>query len=113
MKDKEVRSVLLKLMKEHDVSTSDLAFNNVEESFKETLEDRLGKLEYVIEAERTEGSGDYDGAQSVLFFPAHNVYISIEGYYTSNDGCDFNGADVFIVEPKEIVTTVFVPKKLK
>lgn len=50
------------------------------------------------------GSTYYD----ILHFPKHDVYLKVEGYYTSYNGTDYNGwEDVSVVVPREKVITIF------
>lgn len=44
----------------------------------------------------------------VYYFPKHDVYLRVDGWYQSYNGVDFNGwEDVKEVKPKEKVITVY------
>lgn len=110
MNGEELLEALEEFMDEHEVSQRDMAWEDYEDSFRDLLVQELGEFEIVQGPERTEGDGAFDGAQCVYFFPAHNTYISFEGYYTSDNGMTF-GEGMQVVEPVEVTTTVYSPKK--
>lgn len=107
MKGQELLNILKELTEEHQISKRDLAWDEIEEASRDAIKMKLGNFKTVSLGERTEGGGDYDGAQSVFYFGDHNVFIAISGSYSSEDGCDFKYADVEVVEPVEVKTVVY------
>lgn len=54
--------------------------------------------------------GDYDIQKNVIYFEYHDIYLSIEGYYSSYDGADFSNnswVDIKEVKPVDKVITVY------
>lgn len=49
---------------------------------------------------------------SVKYFPDHDVYIKVEGYYTSYDGTDFEGWHSCCTEVKPKEKTIIVYSKV-
>lgn len=110
MNGQDLLESLIELMDEHEVSLKEFAWGDFEGAFEDLVTKQLGPFEMVMEAQRTEGDGDYDGAQAVYHFSAHDVYISVEGWYGSEAGYNFDeGLDV--VEPIEVTTTIYRHKK--
>lgn len=64
----------------------------------------LGEVE---EVDQYGGSGKGDTWYSVKHFKDHDVYIRIDGYYSSYNGTDFEEGYGREVKPKEKVITVF------
>jgi hypothetical protein len=64
----------------------------------------LGK---VVEVAQYGGEGQGDDWWSVKHFVDHDVYIKIEGDYTSYHGTEFYGGYGYEVKPVEKVVTVF------
>ena len=54
--------------------------------------------------------GSDQGTQwwNVIYFEDHDIYIKIDGYYTSYNGVD--DLEAFEVEPKEVMITVYNKK---
>jgi len=105
MNGKEVKETLAAILEENDVDNHQFAWNDIEEETRDQIKLALGEFEHV-QTERTEGGGDWDGAQAVFHFPEHNVYISVEGYYSSDNGMDFTDG-LEVVHPVEVTTTVY------
>lgn len=105
----EVLEALTEILEEHEVNTRQFAWDDLEDAVRDEIVADLGEYECMQEPLRTEGSGDFDGAQAVYHFISHDVYISVEGYYVSDDGMTFEDFDV--VEPQEVTTTIYVSKK--
>ena len=59
---------------------------------------------------RRGGEGKGEDWNVVKQFVDHDVYISLDGYYTSYDGTDFDGFELEEVFPKEKTITVYEPK---
>lgn len=60
------------------------------------------------EVDRYGGEGMGETLYSVKFFPDHNVYVRVDGYYTSYNGTDFDGWEsVKEVRPQEKTITVY------
>lgn len=70
----------------------------------EQLKEELGGWEQV---EQQGGEGQGDEWFSVKYFPAHDVYIRTDGWYTSYHGTDFENGYGYEVRPKEKVITVY------
>lgn len=70
------------------------------------LPEEIGKME---EVEQHGGEGEGDDWYSVKFFPKHNIYIKVSGYYSSESGTSFDGweDDCKEVTPKEKMVTVY------
>jgi len=68
--------------------------------------DKLG-LGQVEEVAQYGGEGKGDTWYSVKYFKDHDVYIRIDGFYTSHNGTDFYDGYGVEVKPKEKVITVF------
>lgn len=64
----------------------------------------LGEVE---EVDQYGGEGQGDTWYSVKHFKDHDVYIRIDGYYSSYNGTDFEEGYGREVKPKEKVITVF------
>jgi len=56
------------------------------------------------------GEGQGEDWWCVKYFPDHDVYIKVRGYYTSYDGTQFDGwENCFEVRPREKVVIVYDP----
>lgn len=53
------------------------------------------------------GEGEGDTLYNVFFFKDHNIYIQINGFYSSYDGCDWSYATWREVKPVEKLVTVY------
>jgi len=60
------------------------------------------------EVEQVGGEGQGDTWYSVKYFPDHDVYINVSGYYSSYNGTDFNDWDDACSEVKPIEKTITV-----
>ena len=72
---------------------------NFNEKFTNTKVDQQGG----------EGEGEY--WYVVRYFSEHDIYIKLEGFYTSYDGVDFNGDDYVEVFPTIVTKTEYLTKK--
>lgn len=67
--------------------------------------DGVGKFE---EVEQHGGEGEGSEWYSVKYFPDHDIYIRVDGYYTSYHGTDFDGWDSpYQVKPQQKTITVY------
>ncbi len=64
----------------------------------------LGEIEEIAQKG---GEGEGSEWYSVKYFKDHDVYIKIEGYYTSYHGTDFDGGYGDEVKPQEKTITVY------
>jgi hypothetical protein len=53
------------------------------------------------------GEGEGDHWETVKYFPFHDVYIRLEGWYSSYDGVNFDGYEYEVVRPVEKTITVY------
>lgn len=109
MEGSELLERLVEILNENEVSRRQFAWEDYEDTTRDAIVAELGEFETEQSPLRTEGDGDYNGAQAVFRFISHDVYISVEGYYVSEDGMTFEDFDV--VEPKEVTYTVYVSKR--
>ena len=65
----------------------------------------LGKM---IEVDSYGGEGQGDTWYSVKHFVDHDVYIRVDGYYTSYDGTSFDGGWACCSEVKPVEKTITV-----
>lgn len=68
------------------------------------LKDQFGE---VIEVLKEGGEGKGESWSVVRHFVDHNVYIRLDGFYTSYDGTDFGEDELVEVFPKEKTITVY------
>lgn len=109
MEGRELLGELREILSDNEVSSRQFAWDELEDAVRDEIVEKLGDYECEQEPLRTEGDGDFNGAQAVYRFISHDVYISVEGYYVSEDGMTFEDFDV--VEPQEVTTTVYVSKR--
>ena len=64
----------------------------------------LGKSE---EVDSYGGEGQGGTYFTVVYFIDHDVYVKLDGYYTSYDGVDTNDYDYTEVKPQEKTITVY------
>lgn len=95
---------ILEKLKQSTLSVEDFACEDYK--LDEELQEELGEI---IEIDQEGGEGQGDSWHSVKHFPKHNVYIKIDGYYSSYEGTDFGDWDDACsnVSPKEKVITVY------
>ncbi len=101
----------------NDSKQRDEKYEALLENFKNTPNpQKLQEIEYfesiglgeMEEVDQYGGEGQGDTWYSVKFFPKHNVYIKVNGWYQSHSGTDFNGwEDCNEVSPKEKTITVY------
>ena len=64
---------------------------------------KLGKIENI---EQVGGEGEGETYYQVWYFVNHDVYIRINGFYTSYEGTDWNN-NPYVVTPQEKTITVY------
>jgi hypothetical protein len=89
---------IIEVLELKGVSPEDFGHDNYDEE-----ELGLGKMEEVHN--EREGS-DFDCIVKVVYFKDHDVYISVSGYYSSQEGSTFDG-DFAEVKPEEKTITVY------
>ena len=67
--------------------------------FKQLLLNEFGEVQ-VLENERSD-DGDHDQWNLILKFHKENLILQICGYYSSNDGANFDDPEYYEVKPKE------------
>lgn len=92
---------IIKILQDNDVSLYDFAYNDVD--FKEI---GLGE---VIVTDRYGGEGKGETWYSVKHFVDFDIYIKIDGWYSSYEGVSFEswGHDVKQVKPLQKTITVY------
>ena len=75
--------------------------DNIDE---ETLVTMFGDVEVIDKQGDCEGGGDY--AMKVFLFKAHNVYIKVEGFYSSYNGTEWD-EEYKEVFPQQKTITVY------
>lgn len=81
---------------------SDLDFDPLLE-----VEEILGPMK-VVQSKGGEGQGEE--YYVIIHFVDHNVFVKVEGFYTSYDGTDFDAFDLREVFPTEKIITVYEKK---
>lgn len=89
---------ILNFLEEKKVTWDDLGYGDVD---WEELD--LGKVDLV---ERYGGEGKGETYYKIYHFVDHNVYIQINGYYSSYNGAEFEDAP-YEVKPVEKTITVY------
>ena len=82
-------------------NVKDYTFADEDEVLDESL---FGENEVIEAVGNHEGAGEH--AHTVRYFKKHDVYIKIEGFYSSYHGCDWS-EDYIIVRPAKKTITVF------
>lgn len=72
----------------------------------DNVTDEIGEMK---EVEQHGGEGEGENWWSVKYFPKHDIYVKISGYYASYDGTSFDGweDDCKQVKPIEKTVTVY------
>lgn len=92
---------IIEVLKEKFINVSDFAYSGG----NETVYEGLGEVEEVVQKG---GEGEGSEWYSVKYFKDHDVYIKVEGYYSSYNGTDFDGwEDCSEVKPQEKTITVY------
>lgn len=65
----------------------------------------FGEWEMVDEEGGYEGGGEY--AHRVVHFKTHDVYIKLEGFYSSYAGTDYEDEEYQIVKPTQRMVTFY------
>ncbi len=73
--------------------------------WKDLDEEVFGKADIIDEEGGYGGGGEY--AHRVRFFEDHNVYIKLEGFYSSYNGTDYDDNDYEEVKPVERTVTFY------
>lgn len=81
---------IIELFEKHDVSLSDIVYEDYPEELGEILGDNVQLLK------EREGS-DKDMIVNVRYFPKHGVYLSVTGYYSSDNGAEYD--EISVVYP--------------
>jgi len=102
MKAQELISTLKSILKEHAVGIKYFAWGDYKDEVYDAIKAKLGDYDSVFEDRLA--SGDHDHYQVVWKFEDHNVFVSVIGWYDSNNGTDFDSADLIEVEPVEVKT---------
>jgi hypothetical protein len=79
----------------------------VSEAYSEKFDRVKEELGGWKEVAQKGGEGQGDEWYSVKYFPAHDVYIRTDGWYTSYHGTDFEDVIGYEVKPQEKVITVY------
>lgn len=91
---------IIATLKEKIRDVSDFAYQDFDE-------EELG-LGEIIEVDQYGGEGQGDTWYSIKYFPDHDVYLRVDGWYQSYSGTDFNEwEDVTEVRPKQKTITVY------
>jgi len=88
------------MFKELNITKSDFAYDDFDHK-------PFGTIKTV---NRRGGEGRGEDWNVVKYFVDHDVYISLDGYYSSYDGTDFYGFELEEVFPKEKTITVYETK---
>jgi hypothetical protein len=72
--------------------------------YNKELEEILGKIEQV---DHYGGEGEGETYYTVQHFVDHNIYIRLDGFYSSYSGVDFDGYNYTQVTPQEKTITVY------
>lgn len=87
------------------------------EKIQELFNDDISEFAYTSDFEHDEvgfkevakygGEGKGELWYSVKFFPKHNIYIRVDGFYSSYHGTDFEDGWGNEVKPQEKIITVY------
>jgi hypothetical protein len=77
---------------------------------QDKLKEDFGDFEYKLMAERG-STGDHDSCTTVIYFKEHDVYLALEGWYSSQEGSMFEDDNWHQVYPKQITRTIYTTKK--
>ena len=91
---------ILDKFKELEISKSDFAYEDLDKNI-------FGEVKTV---NRKGGEGKGESWNIVKHFLEGNIYISLDGFYTSYDGTDFSEYEFEEVIPKGMVITVYTSK---
>ena len=104
MNFQEIKSKLEEL----EITPEQLAYLDFDENETEDIDtifsETFGDVEEVAQ-EGGEGQGDDWFA--VILFKEHGVYIKIEGFYSSDEGTNFDDSEFLEVTPKQKTITVY------
>jgi len=84
-----------------EISKHDFAY---EEWDRKAMEEAFGEIDEVF---HKGGSGQGEEWSVVKHFVDHNVYIRLDGFYTSYDGANFDDEKLFEVFPQEKTITIY------
>lgn len=88
-------SEIMGRIKETGIDVSDFAYEDVTQDNRE----KIGKWN---EVEQHGGEGEGEDWYSVKYFPEHDIYIKVSGFYQSYSGTDFGDFDDACKEVKPI-----------
>ena len=107
----EYRNCRYSEMEKYSQEFQDLyaSYSNNPYPYKETVEEFLYGVGIgpIDEVDQYGGEGEGDTWYSVKYFPAHDVYIRIDGFYSSGNGTEFVDGYGYQVFPKEKTITVY------
>lgn len=103
MKADELIKKVEDFMVENDISLDRFCYEDIDVKL---LEEKVGTMEYILVAERGT-TGDHDTSQTVVYFKEYDIYLSLDGYYNSQDGSNFDYAKFKEVKPKKVTTTIY------
>ena len=107
----EIKVLLQKYFEEYDGdgddSISNLAYASLSDFPSEghELYPKLGKVEIPF---KYGGEGQGERWEKVFYFPQHDVYAQLTGFYTSYDGAMFYGEWVCLTEVKPATKSIIV-----
>lgn len=95
---------IIQFLKENEVGT----WNNYLHGTKRAqFEEKLGKIDECYAEGGNEGEGDY--VERVHHYLDHGVYIRFTGFYSSDNGTEWE-REAEEVEPREVVVTQYFTK---
>lgn len=94
-----------------EVSVEEFAYGDVgentpnEDGKSVTMIENIGKM---VEVDQHGGSDEGSNWYSIKFFPDHDIYLKVSGWYSSYNGTDFDGWEsVKQVTPAKETVTVY------
>lgn len=93
---------IIAALEELEISSEQLGHEDFD---SKEVEAKLGKFD-LVDNERIN-----DDTWAVYHFIEHDVYLRIDGTYSSYEGSDFSDASLYEVVPKEKVSIVYERKK--
>jgi len=90
---------IIEILKKSDIELKEFAYGDFDSN-------ALGLGEWE-EVDQKGGEGEGESWHSVKHFKDHDVYLRIDGHYTSYDGTDFYGSEIEEVKPKQKTITVY------
>ena len=87
-------------LEELEISKEEFAYDDYDVDLKQYF----GEFE---EIEHEGGEGEGEKYHIVWYFKDHDLYIRLDGYYTSYNGTDFDDYEFYEVRPKQVTITVY------